>query len=108
MRKFKVGDQIEGKTQGGNIVIGTVVKINKTTYKLDNGALIKFDCASEVNMDHWDIIIENRAKTALSAALRSMDYTKVPYTKIKNAFIDIFGKSHYELVLNSIKKDLGL
>lgn len=108
MKRFKVGDLIEGKTANGTISVGKIVKINKTTYKLDNGALIKFNCASEVNMEYWNTIVESRAKAAIQMGLKSVDYSKIPYEKVKNAFIALFGQNHYSLVINSIKKDIGL
>jgi hypothetical protein len=107
-KMFKVGDKIEGKTTNGNIIVGTIVKINKTTYKLDSGALIKFDSASEINEEYWELIIENRTKTALYMALKTVDYTKMPFKSVKDAFISLFGEAHYELVVGSIRKQLGL
>lgn len=107
-KMFKVGEKIEGKTASGSVVIGTIVRINKTTYKLDSGALIKFNDAAEINEEYWDLIIKNRAKVALSTALKTTDYQKMSFKTIKEAFICLFGEEHYDLVIGSIKKQIGL
>ena len=104
---FKIGDVIECSIKN-KVVVGKIVKINKTTYKLESGELVKFKDASEVNMDYWDAIVKNRLKNSMSLSLRGVDYTNFPFESVKNAFISLFGEEHYELLMGGIRKQIGL
>ena len=109
-KEFGIGTHIQGYGLGNTheFTHGIVSHITDISYIINTGDEISKEFASEFDSVYWENVTWEQILLALSAAFKGVDYSKLPKESVKQAFILLFGQSHYNLVENSIRKSNNL
>ena len=104
---YSVYDFVRGFDANGRLVCGVIAKVNKASYKLQNGALIKKDKAELMTDYDIDALIFEHLKPSLVMALKSAKLNEIETKKLERAYIALFGKKQLDTIKSRIKKLLG-
>ena len=108
MKEYVVGDFIEGMSIDGKTVVGVIVKVNKTTYKLHTNYTIHKREARDVDLDYWDEEVKKRLITAMKFSIKGKALESVSFTNLKKAYIALFGTKNFNDLELTVKSHLGL
>lgn len=108
MSNFKIGDKIEGKDEKGTLVCGSIVKVNKNTYKLEKGVLVSKETATEPNVEYWDSVVAKKLRNACILSIKGTHLENLTDAALKRAAAAILGKKAVTELEDIIKKRLGL
>ena len=107
MKDYKTGEIVRGFTQQNAIEYGIIEKVNKNSYKLRSGILIKKEGAELVSDSEIEQLVSESSAPSILLAFSKLQEKNIDVKKLEKAYAVLFGKKALDTLKNYVRNFLG-